>query len=70
MWLKNSCCTQAQASVLSAFNLFQFALIKPSDQEQLGKERVSFILHFQVTIHHYGKSKQELKAGTMEEDCL
>ena len=31
---------------------------------------VYFILHAQITIHHRGKSGQELNAGTTQECCL
>lgn len=35
------------------------------DQTQLGKGRVQFTLH--LTVHHEGKSGEELKAGTEAE---
>lgn len=39
---------------------------KQLDQKQPGKERVSFILHFQVIVPHGGKFGQALKARTEE----
>ena len=35
------------------------SVMEHHDQKQLENERVYFILHFQVTIHHSGKSGQE-----------
>ena len=45
------------------------------DKMQIGEERVCFTLQFHITVHHWGKSEQELKAETwrqelMEECCL
>jgi hypothetical protein len=59
-------------SFLSAFTCkvmrrcsLSVAVIKPSDQQQLGEESVCFGLYCQVTLHHWGKSGQEL--GSMED---
>lgn len=35
---------------------------------QLGKERIYFILHVWITIHHEEKSGQELKAETQRQE--
>lgn len=36
------------------------------DQKHLGKEGVNFTLHFQVTVHQWGKPGQEPEAQTTE----
>lgn len=37
------------------------------DQKQLGEEKIYFIVHFQVTLHHLGKSAgvDEAETGAM-----
>lgn len=45
-------------------NSFLVVLIKYSDQNQLGDQRIYFILYFQVIAHLSGKWGQELKVET------
>lgn len=39
------------------------AVIKHRNQKQREEKTVCFCLYFQVTAHHWGKSRQELKQG-------
>lgn len=49
--------------VLGCLGFLSVPVIKHSDKNHLGEERVCF--SFQVTVPHKGKSGQELKAETM-----
>ena len=46
------------------------AMIKYHAQKQFEEEMAYFILHFQVTGYHEGKSGQELKAGTWKQELM
>lgn len=39
-------------------------------QSKLAREKVYFVLHFQFTARHWGRSGRMLKAGITTQDCL
>lgn len=75
-WLASSVDLPASTSPVLGLHLFFFFFFSfwdrvsklgflflwySTDQKQLREKRVYFILYFQVTVHHWGKSGQELK---------
>lgn len=52
--------------LLSVFSFCFCYSDKHNDQKLLGKERLYFILHFQVSAHHRGKTNRNLKRDLNE----